>query len=208
LFSWYTQSPRWRWSIFRGFDHPLLTGLALGTWIVSALMLVFYRNRFRAIWIIWLISGTLFQFGLWSREIAAEKATNLAWLMPLVSWIMATAFLILALTKIINRSMGWIIIGWLLTTILLAIGIWLVPPAKEGQLPPFRIFLQVPGDSSPTVLQAGFWIWVVSVIFLLVGFWTKTNAVIAWALSTSFANLNPNIDNAGDTMRGIILFYL
>ena len=208
LFSWYTQSPRWRWSIFCGFDHPLLTGLALGTWIVSALMLVFYRNRFRTIWIIWLISGMLFQFGLWSREIAAEKTTNLTWLVPLVSCIMASVFLLLALKKIIDRSIAWIIVGWDLTTILLVIGIWLVPLAKEGQLPLFRIFLQVPWDSSPTVLQAVYVIWLLAVILLLVGFCTKTSAVIAWVLSTSFANLNPNIDNAGDTVRGIILFYL
>src|SRR5262249_26324170 len=29
-----------------------------------------------------------------------------------------------------------------------------------------------------------------------------------WVLSTSFANLNENIDNAGDVVRGILLFYL
>ena len=46
-----------------------------------------------------------------------------------------------------------------------------------------------------------------SVIFLLAGFWTRTSAVLAWVLSTSFANLNPNIDNAGDTVRGVILGY-
>jgi hypothetical protein len=208
LFSSYTQSPRWRWSIFRGFDHPLLSGLALGTWIVASLMLVCYRNRFRIIWIIWLISGLLFQFGLWSREIAAEKSTNLGWLTPLVAWIMASMFLFLVWKKIIDQRIGWILVGWLLTTALLVIGIWMVPLAKVGQVPFFRTLLQKPGDSSHTILQAGFFLWLLAVIFLLLGFWTKTSAVIAWMLSTSFANLNPNIDNAGDTVRGIILFYL
>jgi hypothetical protein len=33
-------------------------------------------------------------------------------------------------------------------------------------------------------------------------------AILTWALSMSFANVNPNIDNAGDTIRGITLFYL
>jgi hypothetical protein len=171
-------------------------------------LLVCCRSGFRTIWIIWLISGVVFQFGLWSREIAAEKATSLAWLAPLVSLVIASVFLILALRKKVQCGVGWIIAGWIVTTIMLVIGILLVPLARDGQLPEFRLFIQQPGDASPAVLQAGFWIWLAAVVFLLFGFWTNTSAVIAWVLSTSFANLNPNIDNAGDTVRGIILFYL
>src|SRR5262249_10941815 len=33
-------------------------------------------------------------------------------------------------------------------------------------------------------------------------------AVLVWVLSTSFAYLNSYIDNAGDSVRGIVLFYL
>jgi len=33
-------------------------------------------------------------------------------------------------------------------------------------------------------------------------------AVGAWALSISFATINPSIDSAGDTVRTIVLFYL
>jgi hypothetical protein len=51
-------------------------------------------------------------------------------------------------------------------------------------------------------------VWVVALIGLLLGFCTRINAVVVWVLSTSFANLNTNIDNAGDLVRGIILFYL
>jgi hypothetical protein len=32
--------------------------------------------------------------------------------------------------------------------------------------------------------------------------------VTAWVLSTSVANINPSLENAGDVIRGIILFYL
>src|SRR5713101_7632648 len=43
--------------------------------------------------------------------------------------------------------------------------------------------------------------WVVALVGLLLGFWTRINAVVVWTLSTSFANLNTNIDNAGDLVR-------
>ena len=273
LFSWYSELPRWRWSLFRGFDHPFLSSFALISWFATTLMLFFCRNSLRTIWIVWLISGAVFQFGLWSREIAAEKTTNLGLLAPLIPWIVASVFLTLALRKINspvwiiagwvlttiimaidlawfdqdipwirgnaetgltidyawlvplvpwilgnmflilelkkkNVAIGWITFGWALTTILLAIGIWLVPLAKHGNASYFRTFLQTPWDASPMVLRAGFAVWLVSVILLLVGFCTRTSAVVAWVLSTSFANLNPNIDNAGDTVRGIIMFYL
>jgi hypothetical protein len=60
----------------------------------------------------------------------------------------------------------------------------------------------------PQVIRAAMAVWLVSVGFLAVGLCTRFNAVVVWLLSTSFANLNPNIDNAGDLVRGIILFYL
>jgi hypothetical protein len=50
--------------------------------------------------------------------------------------------------------------------------------------------------------------WVASTVFLLVGWLSRLSAAVAWALSISFANLNAYIDNAGDQVRGIILFYL
>src|SRR5262249_9644768 len=148
LFSWYSELPRWRWSLFRGFDHPFLSSFALISWFATTFMLFFCRNSFRTIWIVWLISGVLFQFGLWSRAIASETTTVLAWLVSLVPWIIATVFLIMALKKK-GAGLGWITFGWALTTILLAIGIWLVPLAKDGNAPYFRTFLQTPWDASP-----------------------------------------------------------
>jgi Vitamin K-dependent gamma-carboxylase len=49
---------------------------------------------------------------------------------------------------------------------------------------------------------------VLATFCLTIGLFTRTSALIAWALSTSFAGLNSCIDNAGDEIRGIILFYL
>ncbi len=60
----------------------------------------------------------------------------------------------------------------------------------------------------PTVLRAALVVWAAVAAGLLVGWQTRLCAAAAWVLSTSFAALNPNIDNAGDTVRTIALFYL
>jgi uncharacterized membrane protein YphA (DoxX/SURF4 family) len=64
------------------------------------------------------------------------------------------------------------------------------------------------GVESAWMLRAAAVVWAFSTLCLLLGFATRTSAVITWLLSTSFATLNPHIDNAGDSIRGIILFYL
>jgi uncharacterized membrane protein YphA (DoxX/SURF4 family) len=58
------------------------------------------------------------------------------------------------------------------------------------------------------VIQASLLLWTAAIVMLLIGFWTRTSAIVVWLLSTSFANLNSAVDNAGDQVRGIILFYL
>jgi uncharacterized membrane protein YphA (DoxX/SURF4 family) len=64
------------------------------------------------------------------------------------------------------------------------------------------------GVESPWLLRAACVAWALATVGLLLGYRTRTCAVITWLLSTSFATLNPHIDNAGDSVRGIILFYL
>jgi hypothetical protein len=49
---------------------------------------------------------------------------------------------------------------------------------------------------------------VLATIALLVGSATRLSAVVTWVLSASFAALNRDILNAGDTVRGIVLLYL
>jgi hypothetical protein len=64
------------------------------------------------------------------------------------------------------------------------------------------------GVEDQRILWAAAVLWTVATVLLLVGLWTRPSAVVVWVLSTSFANLNPYIDNAGDQVRGIILLYL
>jgi hypothetical protein len=78
------------------------------------------------------------------------------------------------------------------------------PPWSQGRWT-WSIFA---GVEDPTVLRAGVAAWAAATAGLLVGFQTRLCALATWVLSMSFANLNPNIDNAGDTVRGIVLLYL
>src|SRR5262249_7436052 len=64
------------------------------------------------------------------------------------------------------------------------------------------------GLEDPQILQAAAWVWVAATVSFTIGFYTRTSAIIALAISTSFAGLNLCIDNAGDDIRRIILFYL
>lgn len=51
-------------------------------------------------------------------------------------------------------------------------------------------------------------VWAGAAALLLVGLFSRASAASAWGLSQSFLALNPNIHNAGDTVRTMILFYL
>jgi hypothetical protein len=57
-------------------------------------------------------------------------------------------------------------------------------------------------------IQVGLIVWAIATFMLLIGLWTRPSAIVVWILSTSIASINSNIDNAGDLVRGILLFYL
>ncbi len=60
----------------------------------------------------------------------------------------------------------------------------------------------------PRLLQTAMVLWIAAGLGLLLGWATRFCAVLAWVLSVSFSNLNPEIENAGDLSRSILLFYL
>jgi hypothetical protein len=64
------------------------------------------------------------------------------------------------------------------------------------------------GVQDARILTGALAVWCAAAVCLLVGFWSRTSAIMCWVLSLSFANLNPYLINAGDQVRGIILFYL
>jgi hypothetical protein len=60
----------------------------------------------------------------------------------------------------------------------------------------------------PGLIQAAMLAWIAGIVCLLLGLCTRSAAAVVWLLSTSFASINSYIDNAGDEIRYIILFYL
>jgi hypothetical protein len=64
------------------------------------------------------------------------------------------------------------------------------------------------GVEEPAAVRAALAVWVLAAVSLLAGAATRLGAAVAWLLSTSFAALNPDLLNAGDVVRGIVLLYL
>lgn len=64
------------------------------------------------------------------------------------------------------------------------------------------------GVEEQRILLEAMILWTLATACLLLGLCTRLSVLVVWVLSTSFANLNPYIENAGDEVRGIILVYL
>ncbi|MCI0354057.1 MAG: HTTM domain-containing protein, partial [Acidobacteria bacterium] len=64
------------------------------------------------------------------------------------------------------------------------------------------------GVEAVGIYRAAVIVWAVSATGLLLGLFTRASAVIAWCLALSIRYVNPEIHNAGDIIRNIILFYL
>ncbi len=139
----------------------------------------------------------------------------------LVTWIALTAWLVLdfwagrrsrrvvqkapesssvTATEEQSTSMTWLVVSWFVSGIFVILGVW---SRQEPALPMLHSW-----QDEPFLLTAALGAWVAATVLLLAGLWTRWAALATWVLSMSFANVNPNIDNAGDTIRGIILFYL
>jgi hypothetical protein len=233
VFGWYTQSPRWTWTVLHGLGDPFLATIILFVWLATTLGIVFdwlTRNSRRAdfqsvhdgrienpsyssSWkprLIWLLAGVAMIGSSWARLWHQSPSTPMFWLMPSILGSAALAgalieFILLLLGRS-NRAAAFLMTAALaIFAGLLAWGIYLTLSTVEivGLTRLLR-----PWQNDPLLLRAAAWIWVGAASLLAIGWQTRAAAIVAWILSTSFANLNPNIDNAGDVIRGIVLFYL
>jgi hypothetical protein len=224
VFGWRAGAPRLSWSLLRGFGDPLLSFLSLTGWAATTLW-IFADLVTRAVkgsgprdpdplrysLPMWFCTGTLFILGLWSRLAAKEDELQYAWLAALVLVSLSLAFLMLELVRYLSevdwRALALLGITFASAVALLGCGLRLTllerlePDSLEARL-------LAPWQNDPMLLGGAMGAWVASAFCLLVGLWTRPAAIATWALSLSFANLNSSIDNAGDTVRGIILFYL
>jgi len=63
-------------------------------------------------------------------------------------------------------------------------------------------------NDNPETVRLAMLAWAASAFLLLIGLGSRVSAVAAWALSGSVAALNYHVDNAGDLIRTLALFYL
>ncbi|TWT39005.1 HTTM domain-containing protein [Blastopirellula retiformator] len=62
--------------------------------------------------------------------------------------------------------------------------------------------------SDPQAITLAFYFWIAATIGLLIGWNTRICAIVVWALSISFTNLNMYAINAGDHIHGMLLLYV
>jgi hypothetical protein len=61
---------------------------------------------------------------------------------------------------------------------------------------------------NPASVRLAMLAWAGATFLMLIGLFSRLSAALAWAFSVSVANINTNIDNAGDTVRILTLLYL
>jgi hypothetical protein len=66
----------------------------------------------------------------------------------------------------------------------------------------------VAGMQTRSFLLGAMYLWLAAAVGLFLGLFTRLCAITCWALAISFGNMNTTIDNAGDSIRTIFLFYL
>ncbi len=225
---WYQRPPRLSWSILQGVQSPLLSSLVLVSWLALTCWLgvewwgrLSARKRAEATGApgasataLWLLAGVVAVLGIWSRALVANDKILLP-LSAVPPWALASVWLGL------HRWMGstadhrpsslgrWVWLAWIVTSLLIMAGLWLwLTLDGSSDVPVYLRWITQPWDQEPFLVWAAMWLWIGAIGLLLVGYRTGLSAAAAWILTVSFAGLNPHIDNAGDVVRGIILFHL
>jgi hypothetical protein len=222
MFTHLNGSGSWLWSLWQGPGDPLVSCLALLTWLAcTALLFIGFWARLtidrpaatlRGIFVVWLVASIVTVLGQWAR-LTPEHESFPAWLAPFIAWLLASVFLGAEFLRDRRYNVpDWpmrrtLVVVWTVIAFLVALGVWKsVHPEPEGPLP--VQWLTVRGNDDPQFLRGAVVVWAAATVLLLLGVATRWSVVLVWLFSTSFAHVNSYIDNSGDTVRGIILFYL
>jgi hypothetical protein len=226
IFHWRFQPPRMTWSLLRGVGDGVIVHLSLALWIMTtgwilgttlARLLWIHKNPPAndrtgiATWL-WTIAFLVYTAGLWSQMIDRAEIDFLAWVVPLAGFSLACLFFVLDLSTRLREEthhLPWLpLLGALATSLTLAsIGYVLAQIEPIDKSTWFARLLR-PWQEDNILLAVAMGLWIASACLLLLGFSTRLAAVLTWLLSMSFANANMYLDNAGDTVRLILLFYL
>jgi len=226
VFGWRFQAPRTTWSLLRGFDDGATTYLSLSTFILltcwilgTSLMRLLTtklnpppQDRTGAALAIWTASLAWYVGGVWSRMFSANEPDDWAWIVPLIGAGLALLFLILESLqrwRDPHQRIPWVsmILATLFFCALAGFGwyfAWMENyDADAWWMPMYRSW-----QNEDSLVLTAMGLWIASVFLLLIGCCTRTVAVLTWLLSISFDNLNPNLENAGDTIRVTLLLFL
>jgi hypothetical protein len=222
LFAYWSRAPRWHWSLLHGLHHPLTSSLALTVGLLSFVYLACGLGTRRedgntpllhGAALIWAVATPVVLLGQWGRLTLGTGDIVVLLASGSAAWAMATLLVLLDFWRCRHRETAnnpWVSRGlaggWLLTGALFGVALW-----AWGQGAGTPVWLRWTGarwDENALVLRVLLLFWAAATALLGVGLWSRASAVVVWVLSTSFATLNPAIDNAGDSIRGIALFYL
>lgn len=214
---WWSQSPRWTWSLLRGLGDPLVHTLIFLAFLGASLIVVFSwfarsdsNLPTRTLVVCWFAAALGLVASSWGQAWGSTDATLSFAVVPAVLAGSALANLLVEAVLLLwdKSSAGRICLAAVALASFLALAVagWLFD--KQGLDAPWLAWLLGPWQNDQLLLRVAISLWAFSTAMLVLGWQTRFAAIATWVLSTSFANLNPNIDNAGDVIRAIILFYL
>lgn len=219
-FGYFTEPPRWAWSILRGLGNPNNFALAMSLWCVVTLWVLFVitspspQATIRWASFAWTASTTLAVLSFWVRLESWRYDGEL----PLKSGIgLGFAALVCCLTGAVftwsSLRQGRWFSAWVwplaAATAWLAVGVvGFLQEIASGQIAWELSPYLTDWDQRPAVLRGFMLVWLAAIFFLMIGFRTRLMAILVWILTNSFDNLSPLINNNGDVARQILLFFL
>ncbi|HZZ82132.1 MAG TPA: HTTM domain-containing protein [Gemmataceae bacterium] len=232
IFNWRFDEPRMTWSLLRGVGDPALQNIAIvllvltTIWILwnsGARLLLVQKNPPEqdrsgvSLWI-WTAALAWYTLSIWSQMIKPVKPDAMdigpaAWLVPLAGVSLTCLFCAIELASRLRdpgHRIAWFpsIVSFVTAGALLGGGTLLALLSNRLAKDAWWVRFLGPWQSDNALLLGAMVAWITSAGFLLIGFRTRFAAVLAWMLAMSFANVNTKLDNAGDTIRLILLFYL
>ena len=226
VFAWRFRPPRTTWSILRGVGDDTTTFLSLAIWVVTTCwilgtslprLLLLRQNPPGAdphggVLVIWACSFVWYVGGVWSRLVVPGQMSDLAWMVPAFATSLAGLFLCL---EVLHRfgdktyPVPWFALSFALVCSASALTAGTVlAQAEEINPSAWWMPLLKSWQEDEGLLVTAMIVWAGSALFLMLGCFTRVATVLSWMLSLSFENANPALNNAGDTIRLILLFYL
>ena len=229
IFGYRAWAPRLNWSLLWGFGNRAFSFIAFAGWALGGLWLAAdlgtralhpdrgspERKSLGYSLGFWIAFGTLFVLGIWSRLADHDGELAYAWVATLVMVVPAALLLSLEITRAARSGADsyerfglWMLgaaFGWTLALLAVAATFYSLERFEPES---FWARLLGPWQDDAVLLAGAMIAWAASTFLLLVGLWTKPASILSFALFMSFANINTSLDNAGDTIRGILLFLL